>query len=192
MLSGKFRNDTTFVSVTTSNATILKLFILKRCKSISLPLILLMVSSHRLSVFALQPNTLPHVSSTVFRRSIIMMTSLPITSSFLTISSLLTSYFPRRSVLSLHWCWIFMRRFAMASSTPQRLRCSHYFVLCHSLLPRSTPLTLHVIDIWRVFNPGVKGYSKRHIVNGNLKQSRVDYCLISTGTVKDITSVSWV
>lgn len=39
----------------------------------------------------------------------------------------------------------------------------------------------HVIDIWRVFNLGVREFPRRQVVDGTLKQSRVDYCLISLG-----------
>lgn len=50
----------------------------------------------------------------------------------------------------------------------------------------------NMIDAWRINNPTKREFSRRQIVLGILKQSRIDLCLVSANLVKQINSIKYV
>lgn len=44
----------------------------------------------------------------------------------------------------------------------------------------------NLIDIWRIINPHKKIYSRQQIVQGKLKQTRIDLCLVSSSMASQI------
>uniref|UniRef100_A0A3B5M3J5 Endonuclease/exonuclease/phosphatase domain-containing protein n=1 Tax=Xiphophorus couchianus TaxID=32473 RepID=A0A3B5M3J5_9TELE len=45
-----------------------------------------------------------------------------------------------------------------------------------------------LIDIWRLFHPGKKQFTRKQVILGKLKQSRLDLCLISSSLVPEVSS----
>lgn len=49
----------------------------------------------------------------------------------------------------------------------------------------------NIIDIWRILNKNKTAFSRRQAVEGILKQSRIDFCLVASGVFKHITSCEY-
>lgn len=50
----------------------------------------------------------------------------------------------------------------------------------------------NLIDIWRIFNPTKKEFSRRQVVQGVIKQSRIDLCLTTSNITKCINTVNYL
>lgn len=50
----------------------------------------------------------------------------------------------------------------------------------------------NLTEVWRLYNPGKRSFSRRQIVLSKLKQSRVDLCLASPGAVKEISNIKYM
>lgn len=46
-------------------------------------------------------------------------------------------------------------------------------------------------DIWRLMHPKTRDYSRRQVVMGSLKQTRIDLCLVSQNMIRLITNVKY-
>jgi len=44
------------------------------------------------------------------------------------------------------------------------------------------------VDLWRLFHPGKRQFTRKQIVLGSLKQSRIDLCLMSSSLVSEVSS----
>jgi len=47
------------------------------------------------------------------------------------------------------------------------------------------------LDVWRVYNPNVRGFSRRQVVLGKLKQSRIDFALVASGLFKFVHGIQY-
>lgn len=48
----------------------------------------------------------------------------------------------------------------------------------------------NLIDIWRTLNPRKRQFSRRQLVEGKLKQSRIDLCLVAAMLIRKISSIN--
>lgn len=50
----------------------------------------------------------------------------------------------------------------------------------------------NLVEVWRVLNPAERAFSRRQVVMGVMRQSRVDLCLASSGAVKTMNNLRYV
>lgn len=55
----------------------------------------------------------------------------------------------------------------------------------------NTMKNYNLVDIWRTTNPSERKFSRRQMVEGKLKQSRIDLCLVAARIIQKVSSVTY-
>jgi len=56
---------------------------------------------------------------------------------------------------------------------------------------KSLMVESNLLDAWRVYNPNMRGFSRRQVVQGTLKQSRIDIALVASGLFKFVQGIQY-